>query len=78
MPGHILLPAPNGMNSKSAPLKSMSPRLSNLSGLNSSASSQYLASLDIAHAFTKTAVPLGMSNGPGGCSLKVSLITRCM
>uniref|UniRef100_A0A0A9BK53 Uncharacterized protein n=1 Tax=Arundo donax TaxID=35708 RepID=A0A0A9BK53_ARUDO len=60
MPGHILLPAPNGVYSKSLPRKSILLP-SNLSGLNSSASSQNLLSLAIAQTFTNTLVPFGTS-----------------
>ncbi|KAF4384311.1 hypothetical protein F8388_004544 [Cannabis sativa] len=75
MPGHILLPAPNGMYSKLFPLKSI--ELSrNLSGIKLSGSVQYLGSLPIAHALTTILVftdSLGSNNGTGECSLKVSL-----
>ncbi|WVZ67352.1 hypothetical protein U9M48_016441 [Paspalum notatum var. saurae] len=78
MAGHILLPAPKGMYSKSG-------ACSNRSGLNSSGWSQYVGSLPIHHAFTKTSAPcgtsnpdmlqrsvhsLGISRGVGACSLK--------
>ncbi|KAK2377524.1 cytochrome P450 71D10 [Trifolium repens] len=79
MPGHILLPAPNGMYSKSTPLKSIDV-LRNLLGLKLSASSInndpcfswdivliYLAHLSL--------LSLGANNGAGGCSLNVSLMT---
>jgi hypothetical protein len=60
VPGHILLPVPKGMNSKSSPLKSL-PVRSNLSGAKSSGASQCDGSLPIAHAFTSTIVPSGTS-----------------
>ncbi|GJN37018.1 hypothetical protein PR202_gb25936 [Eleusine coracana subsp. coracana] len=56
-PGHCLRPAPNGMNSKCVQSVLLP---SNLSGLNSSALSQYLGSLASARMFIKTEVPLGM------------------
>nr|CAB3455271.1 unnamed protein product [Digitaria exilis] len=89
IPGHIRRPAPNGMNSKSVPLKSTS-LFSNLSGMNSSGASQCVGSLPIAHAFTSTMVPAGtskprtrhvlrhsrgISSGAGGCSRSASLMT---
>ena len=88
MPGQILLPAPNGINSKSVPLKSME-LLRNLSGLKLSVSPQYLGFLPIAQALIMTLVlegisypliwhlsllTLGTNNGTGGCNLKVSLM----
>lgn len=55
MPGHILLPAPKGINSKSCPVKLIEfPK--NLSGINVSGSLQDRGSLPIAHAFMKTEV----------------------
>ncbi|WVY94060.1 hypothetical protein V8G54_033148 [Vigna mungo] len=88
MPGQILLPPPNGINAKSAPLKSI-PLLRNLSGLKLSASVQHSAFLPIAQALIITLVlegisyplishlsllSLGTNNGTGGCNLNVSLI----
>ncbi|KAJ0887686.1 hypothetical protein HanRHA438_Chr09g0393721 [Helianthus annuus] len=85
-PGHILLPAPNGIRSKSLPRKS-NPDFKNLCGLNSSESSHTVGSRPMAQAFTSTCVPFGMvyplsctsfttfrgiSKGTGGCNRKVS------
>ncbi|KAF7838266.1 RNA polymerase, subunit H/Rpb5, conserved site-containing protein [Senna tora] len=90
IPGHLLLPMPNGINSKSWPLKSIS-LFSNLSGTNSSALSQTSGSLCIAHAlmytlvfggmsypliFTVDLVSLGAKRGAGGCNLNVSFTTH--
>ncbi|WRX20487.1 hypothetical protein QQP08_012974 [Theobroma cacao] len=87
MPGHILLPAPNGIYSKCVPLKSIGLS-KNLSGLKFSASFQYLESLPMAHALTMTLLfasisyplitqfsshSLGTRRGAAGCNLKVSL-----
>ncbi|KAJ4712447.1 RNA polymerase, subunit H/Rpb5, conserved site-containing protein [Melia azedarach] len=89
VPGQLLLPQPNGINSKSRPLKSMLG-FKNLSGLNSSGSSNNPGSLPIARAFIITPDFAGMSypptltsfvgcrgsnNGSGGCNLSVSFIT---
>ncbi|CAN1845701.1 hypothetical protein LINPERHAP1_LOCUS37935, partial [Linum perenne] len=89
IPGQPLLPAPNGISSKSCPLKSIE-LFKNLSGLNSSGSSQFFGSLPIAHAFINTLVfaatsypctvtsrvdSRGTKIGIGGCSLKDSFIT---
>uniref|UniRef100_J3LEH8 Uncharacterized protein n=1 Tax=Oryza brachyantha TaxID=4533 RepID=J3LEH8_ORYBR len=89
IPGQLLLPAPNGIYSKFAPLKSILPSLKR-SGLNTSGSSQCFGSLLIAQMFTNTVVPLGTSypitlhvwrhslgrsNGTTGCNLRVSLMT---
>ena len=60
MPGHILLPPPNGMNSKFAPLKSIWEPW-NLSGWKQSASLQYSVSLPMVHALIITLVLLGIS-----------------
>ncbi|KAK6781336.1 hypothetical protein RDI58_023520 [Solanum bulbocastanum] len=57
--GHVLLPAPNGIISKSFPRISNS-KLWNLSGLNTKASSQKEGSRPIAHALTSTSEPFGM------------------
>lgn len=89
IPGQILRPAPNGMSSKSPPLKSVGlPR--NRSGINFSGSGQTSPSRPIAHTFTSTRAPLGIvwpiarvaasarrgnSSGTGGCSRKVSFTT---
>ncbi|URE09025.1 hypothetical protein MUK42_27901 [Musa troglodytarum] len=55
IPGHILLPALKGKNSKLVPLKStMEFLLSNLSGSNSVALSQCRGSLPKAQTFTNT------------------------
>ncbi|KAF4396069.1 hypothetical protein G4B88_020706 [Cannabis sativa] len=79
IPGHILLPAPNGIYSKLFPLKSI--LLSrNLSGIKLSGSIQYLGSLPIAHALTMilplithfSLLSLGSNNGEEGCNLRVS------
>uniref|UniRef100_A0A6N2MR56 Uncharacterized protein n=1 Tax=Salix viminalis TaxID=40686 RepID=A0A6N2MR56_SALVM len=88
-PGQILRPEPNGISSKSCPLKSIElPR--NLSGLNSFGFSQASESLSTAHAFTETkvlagisypsilhfsVVSLGTSSGAVGCNLIVSFTT---
>ncbi|PRQ17923.1 hypothetical protein RchiOBHm_Chr7g0200261 [Rosa chinensis] len=90
-PGHILLPAPNGISSKFRPLTSSSdPK--NLSGLNESGSSHILGSLPMAHALTSTCAPFGTvepsistsdsafrgsSKGTAGCIRNVSLIMAC-
>ncbi|KAF4371536.1 hypothetical protein G4B88_008251 [Cannabis sativa] len=59
IPGHPLLPDPNGRNPKSLPLKSMSlPK--NLSGKNFSGSFQYSVSLPIVHVFMITREFWGM------------------
>ncbi|KAJ0715166.1 hypothetical protein HanPI659440_Chr13g0497951 [Helianthus annuus] len=58
-PGHILLPEPNGNNSKSWPLKSNFVTI-NLSGLKEKGSSQTLGSRPIAHRLTKTFVFFGI------------------
>ncbi|URE09940.1 hypothetical protein MUK42_21940 [Musa troglodytarum] len=61
IPGHILLPAPKGKNSKLVPLKStMEFLLSNLSGSNSVALSQCRGSLPKAQTFTNTLVFSGI------------------
>ncbi|KAF4346768.1 hypothetical protein G4B88_003641 [Cannabis sativa] len=60
MPGHILLPPPNGMYSKLLPLKSIELSI-NLSGIKFSGSIQYFGSLPIAQAFTITLVFLDLS-----------------
>ncbi|KAF4391216.1 hypothetical protein G4B88_016526 [Cannabis sativa] len=79
IPGHILLPTPNGIYSKLFPLKSI--LLSrNLSGIKLSGSVQYLGSLPIAHALTMilplithfSLLSLGSNNGEEGCNLRVS------
>ncbi|CAI0450793.1 unnamed protein product, partial [Linum tenue] len=60
IPGQPLLPAPNGISSKSCPRKStLQPSFKNLSGMNSSGCSQIPGSLPIAHAFTIVIVPAG-------------------
>ena len=61
MPGHILLPAPNGINSKFVPMKP-TELFRNLSGWNISASGQQLGSLPIAHALIMILVLEDMSN----------------
>ncbi|CAN1127215.1 hypothetical protein LINPERHAP2_LOCUS3890, partial [Linum perenne] len=59
-PGHILLPAPNGVSSKSCPFTSI--ELSkNLPGLNSSGDSHISGSLPIAHVLIWTRVLGGIS-----------------
>ncbi|URD73194.1 hypothetical protein MUK42_34391 [Musa troglodytarum] len=58
-PGQPLRPAPNGINWKSCPLKSMLLP-TNLSGQNSSGFSHETGSLPIAQALITTLVPLGM------------------
>ena len=57
-PGHILLPAPNGMSSKSRPLKSMSCT-KNLSGINTFGFCHTLESRPIAHTFISICAFLG-------------------
>nr|GMD41330.1 RNA polymerase, subunit H/Rpb5, conserved site-containing protein [Ipomoea batatas] len=57
-PGHILLPAPKGKNSKWFPIKSIE-LLSNLSGIKLSGLSQYWGSLPIAHTLINTLAPCG-------------------
>ncbi|KAF4362242.1 hypothetical protein F8388_008126 [Cannabis sativa] len=73
IPGHILLPAPNGIYSKFPPLNSIELSI-NLSGIKFSGSIQYFGSLPIAQRFTINLVFLG-TKAPGGCNLKVSLTT---
>ncbi|CAL5382833.1 unnamed protein product [Camellia sinensis] len=90
-PGHILLPAPKGMSSKSWPLMSTS-RSKNLSGSNEFGHNHMLESRPIAHTLTRTCAFLGtmkphistsasalwgISNGPGGCNRRVSFTTAC-
>lgn len=60
-PGHILLPDPNGMNSKFSPLKSISrpSPTRNLSGRNSNGSSHTRGSWWIFHKFTNNRLPAG-------------------
>ncbi|CAL9030933.1 unnamed protein product [Prunus brigantina] len=59
-PGQPLLPAPNGINWKSCPLKS-TEEFKNLSGLNSSGSSHIEGSLPIVQALIRTMVLAAMS-----------------
>nr|GMD49780.1 RNA polymerase, subunit H/Rpb5, conserved site-containing protein [Ipomoea batatas] len=90
-PGQILLPAPNGMSSKSCPLTSIS-KFQNLSGLKTNGFSQMLGSRPIAHTLTRICESLGIvyshrftscstlrgiKNGTGGCILNVSFTTHC-
>ncbi|KAI8553335.1 hypothetical protein RHMOL_Rhmol05G0007400 [Rhododendron molle] len=59
-PGHILLPDPNGNNSKLCPFTSIDlPK--NLSGRNSSGASHITGSLPMLHVLMNTRVPLRMS-----------------
>ena len=60
MSGHILLPRPNGMNSKLDTLKSIREPW-NLSGRKQSASIQYSIALLMAHALMITLVLFGIS-----------------
>ncbi|KAF7818979.1 hypothetical protein G2W53_024434 [Senna tora] len=68
VPGHPLLPLPNGIRWKCCPLTSTlclfpppSSLLMNLSGLNSSGFSQWFGSLPMAHTFTNNCVLAGIS-----------------
>nr|GMD10246.1 RNA polymerase, subunit H/Rpb5, conserved site-containing protein [Ipomoea batatas] len=74
IPGHILRPAPNGMNSKCFPRKSAEESRRNLSGSNDSAFSQCSESLPIAHAFTITLVLAGISRDclTSACALSIT------
>ncbi|GER56757.1 bifunctional protein FolD [Striga asiatica] len=88
IPGQILRPAPNGISSKSNPLKS-TVESKNLSGMNLSGSCQHVGSCPMAHALIKTIVSGSISYpikftcsraawkymATGGWARKVSLIT---
>lgn len=93
MPGHILLPEPNGINSKSRPFTSTSlTPFRKRSGMNSVGRSHTAGSRSIAHTFTSSWVSPGMwypptvqasvdswgsRRGAGGWSLRVSFTIAC-